>query len=108
MVKAAEKAGNIVQLGFQRRQSEAFKKTKELLDSGRIGNLHQVIAQINYNPDLKGQYNSASSCFSGLGGMVWSGSKAGLPSQVLAIWHGDLKRSMVTVIWLTGEFTILT
>ena len=53
MVKAAEKAGNIVQLGFQRRQSEAFRKTKELLDNGRIGNLHQVIAQINYNPVLQ-------------------------------------------------------
>ena len=53
MVKAAEKAGNIVQLGFQRRQSEAFRKTKELLDNRRIGNLHQVIAQINYNPVLQ-------------------------------------------------------
>jgi predicted dehydrogenase len=53
MVNAAEKAGNIVQLGFQRRQSEAFRKTKELLDSGRIGNLHQVVAQIHYNPELK-------------------------------------------------------
>jgi predicted dehydrogenase len=53
MVKAAEKAGNIVQLGFQRRQSEAFKKVKELLDNGRIGNLHQVSAQIHYNPELK-------------------------------------------------------
>ncbi|MBK8884265.1 MAG: Gfo/Idh/MocA family oxidoreductase [Bacteroidales bacterium] len=53
MVKAAEKAGNIVQIGFQRRQSEAFKKTKELLDNGRIGNLHQITAQINYNPELK-------------------------------------------------------
>ncbi len=52
MVKAAEKAGNIVQLGFQRRQSEAFRKTKELLDNGRIGNLNQVTAQIHYNPDL--------------------------------------------------------
>ena len=53
MVNAAEKAGNIVQIGFQRRQSEAFKKTKELLDNGRIGNLHQVMAQIHYNPELK-------------------------------------------------------
>jgi predicted dehydrogenase len=53
MVKAAEKAGNIVQIGFQRRQSEAFRKTKEILDNGRIGNLHQVVAQINYNPELK-------------------------------------------------------
>lgn len=53
MVNAAEKAGNIVQIGFQRRQSEAFKKTKDLLNNGRIGNLLQVMAQINYNPELK-------------------------------------------------------
>ena len=52
MVNAAEKRGNIVQIGFQRRQSEAFKKAKELLDNGRIGNLHQVVAQIHYNPEL--------------------------------------------------------
>ena len=50
MVSAAEKAGNIVQLGFQRRQSEAFKKTRELIDDGKIGNLYQVVAQIHYNP----------------------------------------------------------
>ncbi len=50
MIRAAQKAGNIVQLGFQRRQSEAFKQAKELLESGRIGDLHQVVAQINYNP----------------------------------------------------------
>jgi predicted dehydrogenase len=53
MVDAAKKAGNTVQVGFQRRQSNAFKKTKELINSGRIGNLHQVVAQINYNPVLK-------------------------------------------------------
>jgi predicted dehydrogenase len=53
MVDAAKKAGNIVQVGFQRRQSNAFKKTKELINSGRIGTLHQVVAQINYNPVLK-------------------------------------------------------
>ena len=31
MVNAAQKAENIVQLGFQRRQSEAFGKTKEII-----------------------------------------------------------------------------
>ena len=31
MVNAARKAGNIVQLGFQRRQSVAFAKAKELI-----------------------------------------------------------------------------
>jgi predicted dehydrogenase len=50
MVNAANKTGNIVQIGFQRRQSDAFKKAKELIESGRIGNVHQITAQIHYNP----------------------------------------------------------
>ena len=36
MVKAAEKAGNIVQIGFQRRQSKAFAKTKKGLWIGYL------------------------------------------------------------------------
>ena len=50
MVKAANKAGNIVQIGFQRRQAESFKKVKELIEGGRIGEVHQIVAQIHYNP----------------------------------------------------------
>jgi predicted dehydrogenase len=50
MVNAAKKAGNIVQVGFQRRQAESFKKAKELIEAGRIGEVHQVVAQIHYNP----------------------------------------------------------
>jgi predicted dehydrogenase len=53
MIRAAEKAGNIVQIGFQRRQSEAFKKTKELIKSGAAGKIHQIGAQIHYNPILE-------------------------------------------------------
>lgn len=52
MVNAAEKAGNIVQVGFQRRQSEALKKTKSIIENGTIGKVHQVTAQIHYNPVL--------------------------------------------------------
>lgn len=50
MVNAWRKAGNIVQVGFQRRQSQAFMKAKELIDNGTIGNVHQIVAQIHYNP----------------------------------------------------------
>jgi predicted dehydrogenase len=50
MINAANKAGNIVQVGFQRRNSKAFIKTKELIDSGKIGNVHQIVAQIHYDP----------------------------------------------------------
>lgn len=50
MVKASQKAGNIVQIGFQRRQCNAFRKAKELIGAGSIGNVHQIAAQINYVP----------------------------------------------------------
>jgi predicted dehydrogenase len=50
MVNAAKKAGNIVQIGFQRRQAESFKKTRELIETGKIGEVHQIVAQIHYNP----------------------------------------------------------
>ncbi len=53
MVKASEQSGNIVQVGFQRRQSQAFRKAKELINARKIGAVHQVVAQINYNPVLK-------------------------------------------------------
>jgi predicted dehydrogenase len=51
MVDMANKTGNIVQIGFQRRQSLAFKKAKEFIDNGKIGNVHQIAAQIYYIPD---------------------------------------------------------
>jgi predicted dehydrogenase len=50
MVKAAKNADNIVQIGFQRRQAQSFRQVKELIGKGRIGEVHQVVAQIHYNP----------------------------------------------------------
>ncbi|WP_372948480.1 Gfo/Idh/MocA family protein [Mariniphaga sp.] len=50
MIMAVEKAGNIVQIGFQRRQSAAFQKAKELIQDGTTGKIHQIGAQIHYNP----------------------------------------------------------
>jgi predicted dehydrogenase len=48
MVRAAEKAGNIVQIGFQRRQSSAFRYAKQFIGDGKAGNIHQIVAQIHY------------------------------------------------------------
>ncbi len=48
MVKAAEKAGNIVQVGFQRRQSKAFQHAGQFIRDGKAGNIHQIVAQIHY------------------------------------------------------------
>ncbi|NBC66226.1 MAG: Gfo/Idh/MocA family oxidoreductase [Bacteroidetes bacterium] len=51
MMEAAEKAGNIVAVGFQRRQSEAFKYARKFIREGRAGDIHQVTAQIHYTPN---------------------------------------------------------
>lgn len=52
MVEAAREAGNIVQIGFQRRQNKAFSRAKELIGEGKIGKVHQIEAQIHYNPTI--------------------------------------------------------
>jgi len=52
MMKAAREAGNIVQIGFQRRQNKAFSRAKELIAEGKIGKVHQIEAQIHYNPTI--------------------------------------------------------
>jgi predicted dehydrogenase len=52
MIKAAKSAGNIVQIGFQRRNSNAYKKAKELIENGTLGKVHQIGVQIHYHPDL--------------------------------------------------------
>ncbi len=51
MVRAAERAGNVVQIGFQRRHSEAFKHAKQFIANGNAGNIHQIEAQIHYRPN---------------------------------------------------------
>ena len=48
MVAAARRAGRIVQVGFQRRQSQAFRDAAAYLRDGSAGRLVQVDAQINY------------------------------------------------------------
>jgi predicted dehydrogenase len=53
MVAAAQKAGRIVQVGFQRRQSPAIQQVRDYLRQGGPGRIIQVEAQINYRADLK-------------------------------------------------------
>lgn len=48
MVEAWKKAGNIVQLGFQRRQSDAVQEAKAYIEAGNAGRIVQVDAQIHY------------------------------------------------------------
>jgi predicted dehydrogenase len=53
MVAAAQKAGRIVQVGFQRRQSPAIRQVREYLQEGGPGRIVQVEAQIHYRADMK-------------------------------------------------------
>lgn len=48
MMAAQKKAGNIVQIGFQRRNSDAFHAAADYLRSGKAGKLVQVDANIHY------------------------------------------------------------
>jgi len=52
MVDAAEKAGNIVQVGFQRRQSANFKAVREYIQAGNAGRIVQVDANIHYTANM--------------------------------------------------------
>jgi predicted dehydrogenase len=53
MVDAAKKYGQIVQVGFQRRQNKAFHEAKQFIDDGKAGEIVQVDAQIHYRAGAK-------------------------------------------------------
>ena len=48
--EASEKYGAPVFVAYYRRALPGFLKVKELIESGKIGEVHQVVAQIHYNP----------------------------------------------------------
>jgi len=49
MVDAAAKTDRIVQVGFQRRNSQAIQAVRDYVQSGKAGRVIQVEAQIHYN-----------------------------------------------------------
>ena len=53
MMQAVEKSDRIVQIGFQRRQSRALQEAAEYVQSGALGELVQVDAQIHYRAGLE-------------------------------------------------------
>jgi predicted dehydrogenase len=52
MVRAAQRSGRIVQVGFQRRQSPALQQVRQYLRDGKAGRIVQVEAQIHYTAGL--------------------------------------------------------
>lgn len=53
MVEAVKATDRIVQVGFQRRQSQTFKQVKEAIDAGKIGDVIQADVQIHYTAGPK-------------------------------------------------------
>ena len=53
MVAAAKKHGRIVQIGFQRRQSDAINQARDHVRSGKAGRVVQVDVRINYTASMK-------------------------------------------------------
>ncbi len=53
MVDAAKKAGRVVGIGFQRRQSKAFAAAKEFIDTGNAGTIVQADVQIHFKAGTK-------------------------------------------------------
>jgi len=51
MVDAVKASDRIVQVGFQRRQSKAYQKVRDLVAAGEIGRVVQADAQIHYNAE---------------------------------------------------------
>lgn len=53
MVDAARRAGNIVQIGFQRRQSAAIRQAAEYIRGGKAGDIIQVDVHIHYKAGMR-------------------------------------------------------
>jgi predicted dehydrogenase len=52
MVDAWKKAGNVVQVGFQRRQANGYAAARDYVRSGKAGRIRLAEAQIHYSPAL--------------------------------------------------------
>jgi predicted dehydrogenase len=53
MVEAAERAGRVVEIGFQRRQAAAIRQARDYVREGKAGRIVQVEAQIHYTAGIK-------------------------------------------------------
>lgn len=53
MVEAAKRKGRIVQIGFQRRQSQAIQQVRQYVQEGKAGRIVQAEAQIFYTAGLR-------------------------------------------------------
>jgi len=53
MVAAARKTRQVVQVGFQRRQSTAIQQARDYIQSGKIGRVVHVDVQIHYTAGMK-------------------------------------------------------
>ena len=77
MVDAARQSGKVIQIGFQRRQSEAFQQVAQYIREGKAGKIVQVDVQIHFSvgtPDATPQAPPAT-----LDWELWCGPAPKLP-----------------------------
>jgi predicted dehydrogenase len=77
MVKAWKQGGNLVQVGFQRRQSEAFQQVRDYIKSGSPGRIVQVDVNIHYQAGVLD--NTPQAPPATLDWDAWSGPAPKLP-----------------------------
>jgi predicted dehydrogenase len=53
MLAAAGKSKQIIQFGFQRRQSQAIRDARDYVQQGQLGRIMQVEVQIHYNAEIR-------------------------------------------------------
>jgi predicted dehydrogenase len=78
MVDAAKKHNAIVQVGFQRRQSDAIKEAADYIRGGKAGRILQAEAHIHYDPNLAEAFARNTSAKS-LDWDAWCGPAPKLP-----------------------------
>lgn len=91
MVEASRKAGNIVQIGFQRRQSDAITAAGKYVQDGHAGDIVMVDANIHYNAGRKSRIATAPP--ETLDWDFWCGPAPKLPhSEAVGHFHWRLEK----------------
>jgi predicted dehydrogenase len=89
MIQACRKAGVVLMIGHNMRRLAGFRKVKELLDKGRIG--EPVMVEANFSHNLGFSLTAEK--------WRWAGDDSGCPAgslMTMGVHHAD------TLIWLFG------
>jgi len=102
MVAAAQKSKQIVQVGFQRRQSQAIRDAREYVQQGQIGRIIQAEVQIHYTAEIRD--TTVQDPPAALDWDLWCGPAPSCPiARISDILRGVWRRPMATGTWSIGD-----